>query len=124
MSIDSVEAILAALISNKAFITWLNQVQLDVQADDKVFADESMNRLFHNLRTLCDPNLVSMLGARAVARQVLTTLRLPQRRVIELVKELIRWIVGNVPDSDRQIILAALQQAAGSVQIWLKAGKG
>ncbi|MFJ3468393.1 hypothetical protein [Pseudomonas sp. NPDC090201] len=124
MSIDSVEAILAALIANKAFITWLNQVQLDVQADDKVFADESMNRLFHNLRTLCDPNLVSMLGARAVARQVLTTLRLPQRRVIELVKELIRWIVGKVPDSDRQVILAALQQAAGSVQIWLKAGKG
>jgi len=124
MSIDNVEAILAALIANKAFITWLNQLQLEFQADDKVFADESMNRLFHSLRTLCDPNLVSMLGPKAVARQLLTTLRLPQRRVIELVKELIRWVVGKVPDSERQIILAALQQAADSVQIWLKAGKG
>jgi hypothetical protein len=124
MSIDNVEAVLAALIANKAFITWVNELHLDLQTDDKLFPDESLNRLYHSLRALCDPNLIRMLGAEAVARQVLATLGLPQRRVIELVKELLRWIVGKVPDSERQIILAGLQKAAGSVQTWLKAGKG
>lgn len=119
VTINDVEAMLAALIQNESFEDWLEKAQMALRAEGKTIIDESMRRLVSSLQALADPTLVDMLGGDVVARQVLATLHLPQNRVIQLVKELLKGIISRLSDSDRMAILAILRNVVVTAEVWV-----
>lgn len=120
VTFENVEAMLAALLEDKSFQDWLNKAQSVLEAEGRTIKDESMGRLILGLRSLSDPTLVEALGADAVAKQVLAALRLPQSRMVQLVKDLLNVVVNRLDRGDKAAILAVLRGAVGVVEAWLK----
>jgi len=121
VTFENVEAMLAALLEDKSFQDWLNKAQFFFEAEGKTIRDESMRRLISGLRSLSDPTLLEALGADAVAKQALAALRLPQSRVVQLVKDLLNVVVNRMDRADKVAILAVLRGVVGVAEAWLKA---
>jgi hypothetical protein len=111
VSIEDVEAMLAALLKSETFGEWLNKAQLAYEAEGKTIQDESMRKLIASLRAFSDVVLVQALGAEVVAKQVLGTLKLPQSRVVSLVKDLLKGLVTRLAGPDRKNMLLILHSA-------------
>ena len=114
---------MAALLSSKSFEDWLPKAQQVYEAEGKTIKDESMRRLIAGVRAFSDETLVNALGADAVAKQVLATLRLrlPQSRVVQLVKDLLKVVVTRLAYPDRTAILVVLRGALDVAAAWLLA---
>lgn len=119
VTIEDVEAMLAALLKSKSFEEWLNKAQQVFEAEGKTIRDESMRKLIAGLRAFSDVTLVNALGPEVVAKQVLATLRLPQSRVVPLVKELLKGVVTRLAGPDRKNILKVLHSSLDVAEAWL-----
>lgn len=120
VTFKNVEDMLAALLEDESFQNWLNKAQFVLEAEGKTIRDDSMRRLISALRSISDPTLLEALGADAVARQALAALRLPQSRVVQLVKDLLSGVVNRLDPADKVAILAVLRGVVGVAEAWLK----
>jgi hypothetical protein len=116
LTMEGVEAILAALLNSKSFKEWLSKAEQAYEASGKAIKDEATGRLIAGLRAFSDPTLVSALGPEAVARQVLAALRLPRSRVVQLVKDLIEGVTTRLAGPEQAAILAVLHDATEAAE--------
>lgn len=121
VTFKDVQAMVAALLADKSFQEWLNRANAVLVSDDKAVKDESLKRLIAGLRSWSDPALLETLGADAVATQVLAALRLPQSRVVQLVKELLTRVVARLDSGDKAAVLSVLDSVVAAAEAWLQA---
>jgi hypothetical protein len=113
MTLDDVESMLAALMRDGSFESWLDHAWPAFKEGGALIADDSTQRLVSGLRALSDPALLNLLGANAVVKQALAALRLPQSRVVQLVEELMAGMVAKLPDSEQAAVLEVLHDIGG-----------
>ncbi|NID14497.1 hypothetical protein [Luteibacter yeojuensis] len=123
LTVGDVETMLAALIQNESFADWLDRAQSDFNEKGPSLVDASLQRLVTGLRVLSDPTLINLLGADAVIKQALAALRLPQSRVVQLAKDLLKEMAAVLPESEQAAVRQVLHGFDAAAENWLEAGR-
>lgn len=121
VTFENVESMLAALLKTELFRVWMGRAQKAFEEEGKLVEDESMRSLISSLLSMSDPTLVETLGAEAVAKSVLASLRLPRSQVKRIAKRLLIGVIARLEPEDRRAMLDVLRNVVDVAEAWLDA---
>jgi hypothetical protein len=121
VSFEDVESMLAELLKKEEFRKWMLHAKEVFEAEGGRVEDAAMRRLLSSLRMMSDPTLVDTLGAEAVAKSVLASVRLPRRQIKQLMKRVLFGVLMRLEPQDRAAMLMVMREVVDVAETWLKA---
>jgi hypothetical protein len=120
VSFDKVVQILVVLADSELLQRLLDNGQQAVTEKGALISQDSMLQLVSSLQVFLDTTLVKAIGTETLVRQSLNSLKLPEDKIVGLIRSLMTLLLDNLSKQDQAMVMKALEGVFTVADTWLK----